>query len=170
VKHIAKINGSETMARKLKTYITDVGFYQLAVAAPSMKAALEAWEMKYNVFQEGLAKETHDAAIVAAAEAAPGKVLKRPIGTKGAFKKNPTLPKVKTSPKQEMAQAKRKTNEAAVLRAEAALRLAEAGHQKATRALAQEREALDERANKEDERWRLKKEKLERAIEDAKRS
>jgi hypothetical protein len=31
------------MARKLKTYQTSLGFFDLAMAAPSMKAALEAW-------------------------------------------------------------------------------------------------------------------------------
>ncbi|CCD90984.1 hypothetical protein BRAO375_1310007 [Bradyrhizobium sp. ORS 375] len=31
------------MPRKLKTYQTSLGFYDLAIAAPSMKAALEAW-------------------------------------------------------------------------------------------------------------------------------
>jgi hypothetical protein len=31
------------MPRKLKTYQTSVGFYDLAIAAPSMKGALEAW-------------------------------------------------------------------------------------------------------------------------------
>jgi hypothetical protein len=31
------------MARKLKTYQTSLGFFDLAIAAPSMKAALEAW-------------------------------------------------------------------------------------------------------------------------------
>ena len=31
------------MARKLKTFTTSIGFFDLAIAAPSMKAALEAW-------------------------------------------------------------------------------------------------------------------------------
>jgi len=31
------------MARKLKTYQTSVGFYDLAIAAPPMKTASEAW-------------------------------------------------------------------------------------------------------------------------------
>ena len=31
------------MARKLKIYTTSAGFFDLAIAAPSMKAALEAW-------------------------------------------------------------------------------------------------------------------------------
>ncbi len=32
-------NGRGSVARKLKTYQTSLGFYDLAVAAPSMKAA-----------------------------------------------------------------------------------------------------------------------------------
>lgn len=31
------------MARKLKTYQTSTGFFEHAIAVPSMKAALEAW-------------------------------------------------------------------------------------------------------------------------------
>jgi hypothetical protein len=31
------------MAKKLKTYETSLGFFDLAIAAPSMRAALEAW-------------------------------------------------------------------------------------------------------------------------------
>ena len=34
--------GKRLMARKLKTYQTSLGFFDLAIAAPSMKAALEA--------------------------------------------------------------------------------------------------------------------------------
>lgn len=54
------------MPRKLKTYQTSLGFFDLAVAAPSMKAALEAWGSKSNLFHHGFAKETDDRAIVAA--------------------------------------------------------------------------------------------------------
>ena len=38
------------MARKLKTYQTSLGFFDLAIAAPSMKAALEAWGADSNLF------------------------------------------------------------------------------------------------------------------------
>ncbi len=38
------------MARKLKTFQTSLGFYDLAIAAPSMKAALEAWGAGSNLF------------------------------------------------------------------------------------------------------------------------
>ncbi|EIG61269.1 hypothetical protein Bra1253DRAFT_06098 [Bradyrhizobium sp. WSM1253] len=48
------------MARKLKTYQTSLGFFDLAIAAPSMKAALEAWGADSNLFHQGAAKESHD--------------------------------------------------------------------------------------------------------------
>ena len=54
------------MARKLKAYQTSVGFYDLAIAAPSMKAALEAWGAGSNLFHQGFAKESEDPAVVAA--------------------------------------------------------------------------------------------------------
>ena len=44
------------MARKLKTYQTSLGFFDLAIAAPSMKAALQAWGSKTNLFHQGFAK------------------------------------------------------------------------------------------------------------------
>ena len=100
------------MARKLKTYITNLGFFELALAAPSMKAALEAWGMGHNAFHQGFAKETHDPKIVAAAMERPGVVLRRPVGTKGAFAENAALPKQLwsvTPPKAEPAKAKPKT-------------------------------------------------------------
>src|SRR5262245_23590335 len=71
------------MARRLKTYQTSSGFFDLAVAAPSMKAAAEAWGSRTNVFKQGFAKETRDPAIVAATMAKPGVVLRRPVGSNG---------------------------------------------------------------------------------------
>jgi colicin import membrane protein len=63
------------MARKLKTFQTSLGFYDLAIAAPSMKAALEAWGAGSNLFHQGAAKETDDPDIVAATMSKPGVVL-----------------------------------------------------------------------------------------------
>ncbi|MDB5734866.1 MAG: cell envelope biosis protein TolA [Alphaproteobacteria bacterium] len=81
------------MARKLKTYLTQSGFYDLAVAAPSMQAALEAWGFTHNVFHQGFAAETDDPDIVAAALAAPGIVLKRAVGTSDPFQEHAAPPK-----------------------------------------------------------------------------
>lgn len=83
------------MARKLKSYVTAIGFFEEAVAAPSMKAALEAWGSEHNLFQQGFAQETDDPAIIAATLEQPGLVLKRPIGSKGVFKKKAALPDIK---------------------------------------------------------------------------
>src|SRR5687768_602958 len=81
------------MARKLKTYVTSLGFFDLAIAAPSMAAALRAWGSDANLFQQGFAKETDDPAIVAATVAKPGVVLRRPVGSDGAFSERAELPK-----------------------------------------------------------------------------
>ena len=82
------------MPRRLKTYQTSVGFYDLAIAAPSMKAAAEAWGSDTDVFKKGFAKETHDPKIVAATMAKPGVLLKRPVGSNGPFGENAELPQI----------------------------------------------------------------------------
>src|SRR6201996_8955510 len=82
------------MARKLKTFVTSLGFFDQAVAAPSMKAALEAWGADSNLFHQGAAKESNDPAIVAATMKKPGVVLKRPVGSEGPFGEHAELPKL----------------------------------------------------------------------------
>jgi len=92
------------MPRKLKTYVTSVGFFDLAIAAPSMKAALEAWGSNTNLFHQGFAKEVTTGAVVGATMAKPGVVLKRPVGTSKPFLEDAPLPsdldKDKPPPKQ----------------------------------------------------------------------
>lgn len=80
------------MARKLKTFQTSLGFYDLAIAAPSMKAALEAWGAGSNLFHQGIAKETDDPNVIAATMSKPGVVLKRPAGSNGRFAEHSDLP------------------------------------------------------------------------------
>ena len=80
------------MARTLKTHQTSLGFFDLAIAAPSMKAALEAWGADSNLFHQGAAKQSEDPDVVAATMAAPGVILKRPVGSGGPFKEHAELP------------------------------------------------------------------------------
>jgi hypothetical protein len=80
------------MARKLKTYQTSLGFFDLAIAAPSMKAALAAWGADSNLFHQGAAKESDDPDVIAAAMAKPGVVLRRPVGSDGSFGEHAELP------------------------------------------------------------------------------
>jgi colicin import membrane protein len=80
------------MTRKLKTYQTSLGFYDLAIAAPSMKAALEAWGAGSNLFHQGVAKESSDPEAIAATMSKPGVVLRRPVGSDAPFSEHPDLP------------------------------------------------------------------------------
>ena len=57
-----------------------------------MKAALEAWGARSNLFHQGFAKEADDPKVIAATMAKPGIVLKRPVGTKETFRENAHLP------------------------------------------------------------------------------
>lgn len=80
------------MARKLKTYTTSAGFFDLAVAAPSMKAALEAWGSSGNLFHQGFAQQCDDPEIVAATIARPGVVLRRAVGSDAPYSEKAALP------------------------------------------------------------------------------
>ena len=159
------------MARRLKTYQTSLGFFDLAIAAPSMKAAADAWGSRINLFQQGLAQETHDAATVAATMAKPGVVLRRPVGSKGPFTEHAALPKglPVAKVKERLARARPRIEEPARKPDDKAARAA---------ALAFERERRRrERARQKDEAAREKKRKLreqaiakaQRALEQAKR-
>jgi len=80
------------MARKLKIFQTSQGFFDLAIAAPSMKAALEAWGTSADLFHKGFAWESNDRKVIAGATAKPGVVLKRPVGSNEPFRENAHLP------------------------------------------------------------------------------
>ncbi|MBR0849154.1 cell envelope biogenesis protein TolA [Bradyrhizobium diazoefficiens] len=80
------------MARKLRTFQTSLGFHDLAIAAPSMKAALEAWGAGSNLFHQGIAREADDPEVIEAAMAKPGIVLKRPAGSHGRFSEHAAVP------------------------------------------------------------------------------
>jgi colicin import membrane protein len=80
------------MPRKLKSYVTSLGFFDLAVAAPSMKAALAAWGAQSNLFHQRIANQTDDPEVIAATMAHPGIVLKRPVGSDRPFREHAELP------------------------------------------------------------------------------
>src|SRR3954453_10368002 len=90
---VATVGRVRVMARKLKTYQTSLGFFDRAIAAPSMKAALEAWGADSNLFHQGAARESQDPDVIAATMAKPGVVLKRPVGSDGSFGQNAELPR-----------------------------------------------------------------------------
>lgn len=99
------------MPRPLKIFRAHLGFYDSIVAAPSQKAALEAWSARPSEFRKGFASVTNDPDAVKAALAQPGVVLRRPFGSGGEFKADAELPTVpKLTAKQKA--AKRRADDA----------------------------------------------------------
>lgn len=78
---------------KLKVYATRIGFHDAVVAAPNQKAALQAWDIRENLFAQGTATVADDAEAVKAALAQPGVVLRRAAGSSDPYKTAPAPPK-----------------------------------------------------------------------------
>lgn len=174
------------MARKLKTFTTSAGFFDLAVAAPSMKAALQAWDAGRNLFRDGFAKVSDDPDAVAATLSRPGVVLRRPVGSDASYSEHPALPKSlpagkrkrpaktaapggrtqrKSAPRKERV---RKSEEArrdrAIAAAHTALESARRAHQARIADIEKDWAALERRLKSEEVRWRKKKRDLETAV------
>lgn len=61
---------------KLKVYSTPIGFHDALVAAPSQKAALEAWGAGTNLFSQGSAHVVTDPRLTKVPLKHPGQVVK----------------------------------------------------------------------------------------------
>jgi hypothetical protein len=152
---------------KLKVFVADDGFYEAAVAAPSMKAALAAWGFTHNAFAQGFAHKTDDQAAVTAALEKPGVVVRRPLGTRGAFKREPDLPKIKGS---KPAKArKRRVDRGALSAAKKALASAEREHRRQAERFAEERARIDREERQERADFEELKTRLDAAITEAKK-
>jgi colicin import membrane protein len=147
------------MARKLKTYQTSIGFFDLAIAAPSMKAALEAWGSKSNLFHQGVAKEVDDPKVIGATISKPGVILRRPVGSNGPFKEHAHLPThlpadgVKDRSEQPSAKLKKQTSR----------KLNDKEARKATLAFEREQSQRDSERRKEEAAQAKQRERRERA-------
>src|SRR4051812_25589854 len=88
------------MPRKLKTLQTSLGFYNLAIAAQSMKAALEAWGSRQ--LHQGFAPETHDPAVIrwqGLASCSSARICRPILGWKNGALKKAASPKKRLSPR-----------------------------------------------------------------------
>lgn len=81
------------MGARLKVFVTSDGLTDYVVAASSRPKALAAWGAHQDLFKTGGARETDDPALVKAATATPGEVLRRPADHKGALAKAAKTPK-----------------------------------------------------------------------------
>jgi hypothetical protein len=67
--------------QKLKVFRTPIGFHDAYVAAPSQKAALEAWGADTNLFARGEAEQVDDPELIKEPLQRPGEVIKRLRGS-----------------------------------------------------------------------------------------
>ena len=127
------------MAPRLKVFVTSDGLTEYVVAVSSKAKALEAWGIRQDVFKEGAAHETADPALVNAALAQVGQVLRRPAGTRDKLAKLKPLKVAKRSAGPSKAQLK------AVAALEKQLAALDAAHDRAAAALERARIDLDRR-------------------------
>jgi colicin import membrane protein len=142
------------MPRKLKTYQTSLGFYDLAIAAPSMKSALEAWGAGSNLFHQGHAKETDEPDVVAATMAKPGVVLRRAAGSNGPFAEHADLPDLDDDG------AKPKKSRRSEPKRRPSPKISVEDSRKAAAAFEREQKLRDAERRKEEEKERARREKL----------
>ena len=69
-----------------------MGFVDAVVAAPSRKAALEAWGVHDNLFATGRATVVADPDLIARALETPGRIVRVPVGTDEAILKGAKPP------------------------------------------------------------------------------
>ena len=147
--------------QKLKVFRTPIGFHDAYVAAPSRKAALEAWGAGTDLFSAGIAEVvTGEGAAAKAALAKPGEVVR--VRRTGG-KEDKGGPRIKSGVTKE----KRKPSRAAVDKAEVALAALE-DKQEAERAeLAAEEARLARRRRTLDEQHAEARETAEARLQDA---
>jgi hypothetical protein len=171
-------------APKLKVFRLPIGFHDAFVAAPSQKAAIEAWGSDKDVFRRGQAEQVTDPALTREPLDRPGEVIKRLRGTAAeqlaALADEPEQTPTTTArggsrPKPaKKAKPRPKPSRGRVEAAEAALAAADSKHSTERKALAEreaalarERRALEARQRREREGLEARLGKAEDAYRDA---
>jgi hypothetical protein len=142
------------MPRNLKVFRTPTGFHDAYVAAPSRKAALEAWGAEADLFARGSAEEVTDARLTAEPLSRPGEVIRVSRGDLAAQlkalgpRKQPAAKRAARStpeskPARRAAKPKPPPKRDKVDAAEAALDQAREKHARERAALEKQRQALE---------------------------
>ena len=153
------------MAARLKVFVTSDGLTDYVVATTSKVKALAAWGSHQDLFKTGLARETDDPALVKAATATPGEVLRKPAGTRGELAK---LKPAKA--KQEKSKAPSKAALKKVADLEKRIAAADAAHAKTLEGIERKRFALEKHAADLEEAHRAEAAHLESQLSVAKRA
>lgn len=148
------------MAARLKVFVTSDGLTDYVVAVSSRAKALAAWGIRQDVFKEGQAHETDDPALVKAAMAQPGAVLRKPADARARLV---TLKPAKAAKPAGPTKAQRRR----VADLEAKLADLGAAHERALAGVEAERAALDRRGQALDERHAAQRAKLQTSLKAA---
>jgi len=161
--------------QKLKVYSTPIGFHDAFVAAPSQKAALEAWGASTNLFSQGSAHVVTDPDLTKLPLQNPGQVVKILRGTHAeqlAALSEQEPPKRKAEPKAEILPRKpkkraQKPNRSALARAEEALDKLRAKQEAELGRVEKEIATLEKRRRELQRRHEHQRDEAQRRIADA---
>ena len=157
------------MPRKLKVFRMPIGFEDAYVAAPSRKAALEAWGAEHDQFARGIAEEVTDPKLTKEPLAHPGEVIRKSRGDLASqLKALPKRPKAtaksaETKKEKPKPPPKRDKLDAA----ERALKEAQQRHREAAGALEQQLEQLRAKQAKEIEALTVRRDAAREAYRSA---
>jgi len=161
------------MARKqqLKVFRTPIGFHDAYVAAPSQKAALEAWGTDTNLFAAGAAELVTDPKLTREPLAHPGEVIRKVRGSLDEHVRALGAKPKRMARGADVAELKKKRgpkpSRAAVDKAEKALESAEARHRAAADKLKAEIEKLERRGRDLERKQREELEGLSEKVDEA---
>ncbi|KQS05186.1 hypothetical protein ASG11_05420 [Sphingomonas sp. Leaf357] len=174
------------MARqqKLKVFRTPIGFHDAYVAAPSRKAALEAWGSDRDLFGRGVAEQVTDEALMREPLAHPGTVIKLSRGTMAqqlaALPDDPPPPSAKpdatssragsddrVKPEKKASKPKPKPDRGPLDRAREALDAAEAGFEAERTDFKRRADDLARERAEMEKREKAERDKLDRALDKA---
>ena len=160
--------------RKLKVYRTPIGFHDAYVAAPTQKAALEAWGAGSNLFGRGDAEQVSDPELMAAPLERPGEVIKVLRGSRkeqveALGKAGAQRARKRPSPRARPVKGKgRRPSRAALDKAEKALTELNEKHEAQLARLADEERKLAERRREAERDHARRREELEERLAGAK--
>ena len=164
------------MAKKLKVFRTPIGFHDAYVAAPSQKAALEAWGAGTDLFGAGAAELVTDPKLTKEPLAHPGEVIRkvrgsaeehvRALGDKPKARKSRTEPAEPAEPKKKRAP---RPSRSMVDKAEKALEAAETRHREASAKLQTELDRLEKRRRDLEGKQREERDQLQAKVAEARK-
>lgn len=156
--------------------MTQIGFHNWLVAAPSQKAALEAWDVKENLFAIGSAQVVTDRDCIELAMRTPGVPV--PVDADHAFAKatkvlklddhrKRKIPHSAPPPARKASARKKKADRSRLDRAEQALDDFKKRAVRERAAIVRAQKALDLKAETLEEQLEAEQERLEEMLEDA---